>query len=153
MVDLIKKIIETIEPSIGIFKEKFYPASAILKNGNVLDCVYFVHKKNGTSGKIDIKDIEDIKESSYRLPARFANEIYQHGETGMGWIGFNIEMRDYRGFCYFNTGAIDFIDLPDGYEMNDIIGVNGMHDYALLDEKDRKVKDSFCCLIDDNSLS
>ena len=162
MTDLTRKIKEMIEPSIyPQMNLRYYPASAILNDGKVLDWVYFVNRERflevwgDSSGRdfVDISEVKDIKKSPYRLPARFANQIYQRGETNMGGIMFTIEMKDYRGFYYAGGGAIDFIDLPDGYTMDDIINVNSMHDYALREKGYRMVKPYVWCLIDDPSFS
>ena len=152
MADLIQKIVETIEPSISY--DKLFPASAILKNGKIVDCVYFVNnpRLKGSYPMINIEDIADIKESPYRLPAKFANEIYERGETSMCCIQFYIVVGDHKAFSYRSGGYVDFIDLPEGYKMKDIFQVNQRFSFTKFDTKERRVKDFTWCLVDDDRL-
>src|SRR5215472_16999061 len=71
----------------------YYPCRAVLKSGEAFDTVYIVPEKpyvkhwgvypENDHGKrwIRMEDIAEVKESSTRLPAQFANEIYRNGES------------------------------------------------------------------------
>jgi hypothetical protein len=37
-----------------------------------------------------MENVAEVRDSPRRLPARFANELYQHGESGMGYTIFTV---------------------------------------------------------------
>ena len=78
------------------------------------------------SGKreVRIEDVCDIAASTSRLPANFAEELYRHGESGMGYTLFEIEFTDGSRIAYGNGNAIDFITYPPGKTAADIAAVH-----------------------------
>ena len=75
----------------------YWPCAARLSDGTVLSCVYVVPEgpyikhwgvyPQHDRGKsyISISDVDALAESPKRLPAKFANELYKNGESGMGY--------------------------------------------------------------------
>jgi hypothetical protein len=113
----------------------YYPCAVRLKNGETLQCVYVIPEvpymrqwgiyPEDDKGKswIRIEDVAEVKESLTRLPARFATELYQHGESGMGYTIFTIVFRDgYRQACVTGN-AVDFIRYPPGLGPEDVVAV------------------------------
>src|SRR5215471_7685743 len=101
----VREALKRIEPS-GDGELVYYPCRAVLKSGEAFDTVYIVPEKpyvkhwgvypENDHGKrwIRMEDIAEVKESSTRLPAQFANEIYRNGESGMGYTIFTIVFAD-----------------------------------------------------------
>ena len=102
----VREALKDIEPSQD-GELVYYPCRAILKSGEACDTVYIVPEKpyikywgvypENDSGKrwIRMEDIAEIKESPFRLPAQYANEIYKNGESGMGYTIFTVVFADY----------------------------------------------------------
>jgi hypothetical protein len=57
------------------------------------------------------------------LPARFANILYEAGESGMGYCAFSVELRDHRRLYFVTGNAVDFLNWPEGVLPDDVIGV------------------------------
>jgi hypothetical protein len=57
-------------------------------------------------------DVASIEESPVRLPARFANEIYAAGESGMGSFCFTVLFWFWPRQVYATGGLVDFIKFP-----------------------------------------
>jgi hypothetical protein len=81
----------------------YHPIRAALKSGEVLDTVYIVPAERpylkywgvypeADKGKrwVRIEDVVEVEDSPTRLPARFADEIYRQGESGMGYTIFTV---------------------------------------------------------------
>lgn len=131
--ELVKVLKEKIRPSrdhptssAGMF---YYPCGVVLKDGIRNDQVLFVNRADflkhwGWIPKpevsIQLEEVVDIYASPFRLPAELAQEVYSRGETGMGFYGFWLIMKDGERFPYITGGAVDLIELPEGYSMKDI---------------------------------
>lgn len=113
----------------------YYPCDALLKNGSALDCVYLCEEvswfktwgvwpeEDRGKTSLSVTDVRELRESRHRLPAKFANELYAHGESGMGYTIFTVEFRDGSRRAYVNGNAIDFIDYPPGKSAQDVVRV------------------------------
>ena len=73
---------------------------------------------------VDLNDVIDIAESPHRLPVRFANRLYDAGETGMGYTLFTIEFADGTRAAYETGNAVDFIQYPPGQSGETIVKIN-----------------------------
>jgi hypothetical protein len=74
----------------------YYPCRVTLSSGRTMDTVYIIpdapyFKKWGVYPEHDpqklwicIDDVVHVEESSARLPANFADQVYKQGETG--WV-------------------------------------------------------------------
>jgi len=114
-----------IEPSVTLFGDYAFPCAAMLKDGTLLNCVYFVpatvfRRRSGSdrpSGPgvlwVSLQDVASIHQSPARLPARFANELYKTGESGMDYYVFTVQFSWWRS-CEYVTPYVDFIDYPQG---------------------------------------
>ena len=66
----------------------------------------------GNRSSISLDDVAAIFESEDRLPARFANCLYQAGETGMGMMAFQVVFRFGLKFRYLAGNFVDFLEFP-----------------------------------------
>lgn len=141
----IREALKNIEPSR--YGELIYhPCRAVLKSGEACDSVYIVSEKpylkywgvypENDPGKrwIRIEDIAEVKESTIRLPAQFANEIYRNGESGMRYTIFTVVFADGMRQAYATGNAVDFIRYPIGKGPKDVAAViphEGIRDDSL----------------------
>ena len=112
-----------IEPSVRDRGVLLYPCSVECKNGTILRCVYmvteadFLHLTGSTRPRdtpwIPSEDIASMQESPMRLPPQFANELYQAGESGMGYRVFTVV---FSWWCRqeYAQAFVDFIEYPPG---------------------------------------
>jgi len=125
--------LEAIEPSEFEPGTRIYPCSALLNDGTVLECVYFVSADTakrlfGPAGieavserlRIPVEQVANVGVSPARLPARFANQIYQAGETHYGCYMFTLVFSRWRREKYSQGGFIDFLSFPRGRRPCDV---------------------------------
>jgi hypothetical protein len=132
--DALRKSLEIIVPSRSD-ELKYYPCRVTLNNGMVLDTVYIEPEipylrfwgtyPEDDRGKrfVRIEDVQKVDESPTRLPAEFANQIYAHGESGMGYTIFTVLFSDGERQACVSGNAVDFIRYPDGKGPTDVIAV------------------------------
>jgi hypothetical protein len=113
----------------------YHPCSVVLNDGTVKDRVYVVAAApwfrdwgiwpEDDRGKrsVDIRTVASINDSPSRLPARFADELYKAGESGMGYTIFTVRFRDGSSIAVGTGDAVDFIDYPDGQSPQTVVGV------------------------------
>ncbi len=115
-----------IEPSVDSFGLRLYPCSAQLRDGAVLTCVYLIdvasfariwgtERPEGVPGgvwSVSPDQISSVVESPLRLPVRFANEIYQAGESGMGYFDFCLVFSRWCRRDYLVGNFVDFLEYP-----------------------------------------
>ena len=114
---------------------RYFPCRVTLKDGSVFDAVYIVPElpylrvwgiyPEDDQGKrsIQIEDVAKLEDSQARLPARFANELYKHGESGMGYTIFTLLFANGERQACFTGNAVDFICYPDGQGPNSVVAV------------------------------
>jgi hypothetical protein len=113
----------------------YFPCSVTLTSGDVLDTVYFMPERptmklweaywqtDGAKRLIRVEDVAEVRDSPTRIPARFANELYQQGESGMGYTIFTVVFSDgTRQACVTGAG-VDFIQYPPGKGPLDVTAV------------------------------
>jgi len=125
---------ERIEPS-GEGAVRYRPSAAILADGTTVECVYLIDAQSyidswgvwpeDDPGKqsVRVDDVRAVAESPHRLPAAFANELYAAGESGMAYCIFTLRFSDGTEQAYLGGNAIDFVPLPAGKSMADIVAV------------------------------
>ena len=130
----VRETLNGIEPSRD-GELVYYPCRAVLRSGEACDAVYIVPEdpyiKNwgvypeNDSGKrwIRMEDIAKIEESSIRLPAQYANEIYRNGESGMGYTIFTVVFADGTRQACVSGNAVDFIRYPIDKYPKDVVAV------------------------------
>jgi hypothetical protein len=135
----LKTQLEAITPSVD-GELKYHPSLVRLNDGTEVDRVYVVSEAeyigqwllypDQDAGKVEVRieDVASLKESPSRLPARFANELYKAGESGMGYTVFTVVFSKRLGFFpsrrdFVSGNAIDFIDYPPGRGAGDVVGV------------------------------
>jgi len=144
--------LKAIEPSRDGEME-YYPCQVTLSDGQMIDHVYVVPdqpyyhdwgiwpKDDKGKQEIDIRNVVLISESPSRLPIDIANELYRAGESGMGYCVFTLEFKDGTRQAYVTGNAVDFIPMPKGQDLGDIVRVmphqgrgdeNQLHGYKYL---------------------
>ena len=119
----------------------YAPCRVTLKRGEVLDRVYIVEAADfrrmwgHTRDTVDVAEIEQIEDSPFRLPARWANKLYEAGESGMGYTLFTARLRDGSALPFFVGNAVDFPNWPPGTGPADA-GVS-LHSRSSADAKER----------------
>ena len=113
----------------------YRPCQVKLDDGAVVDAVYVINAQeyidvwgilpDQDRGKreIDLSRVVEISESPSRLPPPIANKIYKAGESGMGYCVFTLLFKDGTQQEVGSGGAVDFVRLPTGKRMNDIVDV------------------------------
>jgi hypothetical protein len=129
--DDLRRQLESVEPSRG--ELAYWPCEATLDDGTVRDCVYVQNSKRwfpvwgvdpeDDQGKrsVPIERVVAIRESPTRLPPRFANKMYDAGESGMGGCFFRLVLRDGRHLDCASGNAVDFPTWPEGVAPSDVV--------------------------------
>jgi hypothetical protein len=134
----IKAQLRRIEPSLGGLPGllcRYYPCSVTLNSGDIVDRVYLAEARSWYSlwgvwpeddedkSWVGVRDIRSVAESPERLPVRFANELYEAGESSMGGVLFTVTFVDGAQQAYSAGGAVDFITYPVGKGPSDVSAV------------------------------
>ena len=113
----------------------YHPCRAVLTSGEGFDTVYIVSEKpylknwgiypedDRAKRWIRIEDVAEVQDSPTRLPARFANEIYRNGESGMGYTIFTVVFADGLRQACVTGNAVDFIRYPLDRGPDDVVAV------------------------------
>jgi hypothetical protein len=111
----------------------YRPCRVTLDDGTVVDCVYIIQAQlyiknwgvwpDPCRGEIDLARVVRIEESPSRLPPEIADKIYAAGESGMGYCLFTLIFRDGTSKAVVTGNAVDFVRLPRGQTMSDIVDV------------------------------
>jgi hypothetical protein len=132
--DHVREALGGIVPS-GDDELWYFPCRVTLRDGRILDTVYIepempylrwwgVYPEDDRGKRfVKIEDVVKVEDSPTRLPARFANQIYDHGESGMGYTIFTVVFSDGERQAYGTGNAVDFIRYPNGKGPNDVAGV------------------------------
>ena len=130
----IQVALKSIEPS-GDGELLYYPCHVVLTSGKVFDTVYIVPEKpylknwgvypedDPAKRWVRVEDVAQVQDSSSRLPARFANEIYRNGESGMGYTIFTVVFADGLRQACVTGNAVDFIRYPHDKGPKDVVAV------------------------------
>ena len=114
--------LEEIRPTERIY----YPVLVTLRSGEQRDAVYMAPAipwfemwgvwPGDDQGKnsVSLSEVIDLVESPSRLPSNIAGEIYEAGESGMGYCLFQLKFSDGSIASFGMGNAIDFPDLPPG---------------------------------------
>jgi hypothetical protein len=153
----------SIEPTIAGSGDYRYPCSVDLKDGSQIDCVYVVGTSvfTGCAGLahpserpvykwIQPDSIVTIQESPYRLPPRFAEEIYRAGESGMDYWVFTVVFSRWSKREYL-TSTVDFIDYPSGKGPKDVKAVRPHVGRRLTKLKSHLIV--YWCVLSDEAMS
>ena len=126
----------------------YFPCSTTLTSGDVLDTVYFMPERpvmkmwevylqtDGAKRLIRMESVTKVRDSPTRLPARFANELYQRGESGMGYTIFTVVFSDGERQACVTSSGVDFIQYPPGKGPRDVTAVlphEGRRDDSLVE--------------------
>jgi hypothetical protein len=113
----------------------YRPCEVELDDGQVVDGVHLIEARSyfskwgvapwNDSGKryVPLERIRNLRDSSSRLSPTVANELYEHGEDGMGYCVFELVLADGRVLACQTGNAVDFVDLPDGVTSHQVVGV------------------------------
>jgi hypothetical protein len=115
------QVIDSIDP--GVWGT---PCAVTLRDGKHFDAaIAHENRRFGDAGDwINPQDILSVVASSKRMPARFARQLHEAGESGMGYHIYIVRLSDGSSFVHMagNLG-IDLVDLPPGYSPDDIVEV------------------------------
>ena len=108
--------IEPVEP----FRDVLYPCALEMQDGTVFECAYLVETTNDRRDRaplspfnVDLSQIKRIRESRHRVPAKVARELYQSGESGMGYYYFRLHfIWPFRRAYLLSASLIDFEYFP-----------------------------------------
>jgi len=111
------------------------PARVLTKDGRwhervlfVSDVVYCGHWAFSPSRSfIPVGELEIVERSALQMPPFVAWAIYDFGESGMGYVTFDLVMRDGKRIPCWYSGVADFVELPAQYLPTDIVGVENPH--------------------------
>jgi hypothetical protein len=132
--DHVREALGGIVPS-GDDELWYFPCRVTLRDGRIFDTVYIepempylrwwgVYPEDDRGKRfVKIDDVVKVEDSPTRLPARFANQIYDHGESGMGYTIFTIVFSDGERQACTTGNAVDFIRYPIGKGPNDVSSV------------------------------
>ena len=107
----------------------YAPCRVTLRSGEVLDRVYVVERAafrlmwGELEASVLVEDVEHIEDSPVRLPARFANALYEAGESGMGYTLFTTRLRDGTTLPFVVGNAVDFPNWPPNTGPGDVVDV------------------------------
>jgi hypothetical protein len=130
----LKRQLDAITPSVD-GDLKYYPCLVRLNNGIETDRAYFVAEgpyikkwvlyPSQDRHKVEIlsSEVASLVESPSRLPPPFANQLYQAGESGMGYTVFTVIFSDDFRQAYLTGNAVDFVDYPEGKTSQDVVAV------------------------------
>jgi len=132
--DKLRRDLDVISPSLdGVLT--YWPCAARLRDGTKLVCVYVVEEtnyikvwgvypeQNRHKSYVSVSDVSELAESPRRLPARFADKLYTHGESGMGYTIFTVLFKDGSRQAYVGGNAVDFVRYPEGKGASDVSDV------------------------------
>lgn len=102
-----------------------------LVDGTVLDNVYVQEVSaylsrwgdDPSRPSVSAADVASIEESPVSLPVRWADKLYDAGESGMGYLRFVVKLRDGRDIPFLTGNAVDFLDWPGGVGPMDVVDV------------------------------
>lgn len=120
------KAIEPSDAGACARHQKNYPCRLILKDGHIIERAICVEEHRGfeTDAWIHPNTVARIESTKERLPARFASQLYAAGESGMGYVLFELEMDDRTTPVFVSGDAcVDFPDYPDGYNADNVVAV------------------------------
>lgn len=112
---------------------QYRPCRVTLEDGTKQDFVYICEADpwfqywgvdpEDDSGKdsVPIERVRAIDESPSRLPARFADVMYQAGESRMGGCTFQLLLRDGRRLNCETGNAVDFLLWPGDVSPADVV--------------------------------
>jgi hypothetical protein len=130
----LKADLAAIEPSQGGGLD-YYPCCAVLRAGRAMERVFmaaeapYIHcwgvypEEDRGKFSVSIQDVVSVTDSPSRLPAKFANQLYIAGESGMGYHIFTVVFTDGTKEAYVTGNAVDFIDYPEGKEPKNVAAV------------------------------
>lgn len=122
-------------PSTTNFGVTYRPCPVGLLGGTWVDCAYVVEAQSyikawgiwpdqdDEKGEVSIQDVSRIEPSPHRLPAPMAQRLYDAGESGMGYVLFEITYQDGSRSAHVAGGAVDFVTLAPGKTTDDIADV------------------------------
>jgi len=131
----LREQLRRIKPSIS-GRLNYYPCAAKLRNGEVLSCVYLVcddpfvrmwgayPEKDSGKKWVPLQEVVEVSDSLLRLPAKFANKLYKHSESGMGYTIFTVLFSDLSRQAYGCGNAVDFIQYPEGKGPKNVLWVS-----------------------------
>ena len=130
----LEKQLRAIEPTHDGYSE-YFPCAVLLSGSEQHDRVYLADATSfiqiygawpdddATDIAIPVERVVQIQKSPYRLPLKIAREIYSLGERGISGRMFALEFADGSRQHYHTANLTDFLELPLGQALIDIVAV------------------------------
>jgi hypothetical protein len=125
-----------IEPTVRPGGHCYWPVQAVLRDGRTIDCVclmdaaaYMVSFQRPwpellrDATAISVLDIEAVRESPVRLPARLADRLRHTDEFRAGASAYSLLLEGGATRSVIVSGLLDFTSLPTGTTTGDIVDV------------------------------
>ena len=118
-------------PTSGNRYFRYAPCRVKLKSGGSQPRVYLAEEgsylrqwgDDPSRPMLDLADVAAVEESPDRLPVHLAGEVYEAGESGMGYVIFTVRMRDGLAIPFLTGNAVDFLDWPPDMDPRDAVAV------------------------------
>lgn len=121
------KSILAIEPSFTDQAGSVRPCSLLMKDGRTIECA-FCNQNARYSDRgdwIHPEIVADVFPSKYRMPVELARVLYDAGETGNGYMIFELEFPEQKPVaCATGALYLDFPRLPPEYDIRSAVGVH-----------------------------
>ncbi len=115
-------------------KARTTPCRLVLKDGSVRDRVFLAEAsrfltawgafpEGPDSRLINAGDIERIEPSPHRLPAWIGRKVSRRGKVVNGQRYFRLKLRDGRKLSCSTPTLADFVELPEGVAVEDVVSV------------------------------
>ncbi len=104
------------------------------------------HEDDSGKASIAIEEVQNLREGHSRLPAEFANRLYDAGESGMGYRIFTVVFDDGSHQVCLTGNAVDFVEYPSGKAPENVTAV--LHHTGREDPNLQTGPDYLWCLYD-----
>lgn len=114
------------------------PCAVRLVDGSIFERVSVIRKEDfdaywglaDDSAMLELDEVEEVFASRFRVPVEFASVMAMTPEMGMGYRRFWIAFTANRRLLVTAGNLNDFFDLPEGYQVSEIVGVEAVSGYV-----------------------
>ncbi len=121
----IRAIVPSEDRQHGSQRILTYPCAVTLIDGTVHERAYcnLFARYSDAGDWINPETVAEIRESPHRLPVHLARRLYAAREGGsLGYLFYRLQFRAQPDVVFLGGDyRFDFPDLPDGYDMRDVI--------------------------------
>jgi hypothetical protein len=105
--------------------QKYYPCKLFLIDGQIVERAICVEDHRGFTTDVWIHpdSVARVEPTKERLPAHLASQLYAAGESGMGYVIFELVMKDGSSHVFVTGNIVDYPDYPQGYDSDTVVSV------------------------------